>query len=77
MTAAPGTRVAEANTSADTRNSANTVPILGHNLDSWHNIDVDPTLTCKRRTHNTEALKRNDKNIFYLVIMTYKSLNRL
>ena len=25
----------------------------------------------------TEALKRHDKNIFYLVIKTYKSLNRL
>ena len=25
----------------------------------------------------TEALKRHDKNIFYLIITTYKSLNRL
>ena len=75
MTPAPGTRVAEANTSADTRNLADTVSILGHNFDSQHNIEVVSTLTCKRRTHKTESLKRNDINIFYLVKMTYKSLN--
>ena len=43
--------VAEANTSPDSINSANTVSILGHNRDSWHNIEVVPTLPCKRHTH--------------------------
>ena len=28
-------------------------------------------------SESTEALKRHDKNIFYLVITSYKSLNRL
>ena len=69
--------VAEANTSADTRNSANTVSILGHNLDSWHNIEVDPLCLANAARIYTEALKQNDKNIFYFVIMSYKSLNRL
>ena len=60
------------------RYSANTVSLLGQHLDSWHNIEVIHALTCKRRKHiYTKALKRNDKNIFYLVITTYKSLNRL
>ena len=62
---ASGTHVAEANTPADTRNSDNTVSILGQHLDNWHNIDVVPALTCERRKHiYTEALKRNDKKIF-------------
>ena len=70
-----GTHVAEANTPADTINSANTVSILGQHLNSWHNIEVVSALTCKHIY--TEALKRNNKNIFYLVLATYKSLNLL
>ena len=63
MTPASGTHVAETHTPADTRNSANTVSILGQHLDSLHNIEVVPALTCKCRKHiYTEALKRNDKN---------------
>ena len=62
MTPASGTHVAETNTPADTRNLANTVSILGQHHDSWHNFEVVPALTCKRRKHiYTGAFKRNDK----------------
>ena len=59
MTPASGTHVAETNTPADTRNSANTVSIMGQHLDSWLNIEVVPALTRKRRKHiYTEAVNR-------------------
>ena len=40
MTPASGNTVAEDNTPANTRNSANVVSILGQQLDSWHNIEM-------------------------------------